>query len=484
MQEIKNRRYENAKHLKDGNVNKAMISSGIIHYNNHFGAGDGKKGLMEIDKSWINDGSKFYYEFANDPTSAGLKANEKITYRDYYKRRGYITSFIPQCNPVDGVIIGNELIYNHAFSNSIDLMLKTTNLSLQKLVRLRDYSIQDYTFDFEIIIENYTAKGLSIFRVDKTGQNETYSIDLMSLFTTPKVFDNPNRITVIGKTENDGTIIKPPKAWYYLEDERIEIDIKTELFGDQQNGKFYLRKHIPSRFLEQANGELVYTDTETTITSESSYSGTVARLSNTSWNDAYTGTGTNLYTSGSEMHRIMAKYRSTDGSDWAIHRVLLTFDISSFNASDTINNAVLFAKAEKFMDTGSAHNGKRYLQILKNTKTTPGSAVTKSDYQSFDDTNLYSEKSYSSTYSVGSWVAIQLNSTGISALQTAISNGDSFITLNIHTGFDIENINPTDGNRHSVEFYGSDDTGNEPYIEIDYSTGAISTPNKQVIIIT
>jgi len=716
--ELKKKRTYNSKTLQVTPTKREQrISAGIIHYeNSERKLGDGIGGMRGINKSWIkgivqetpekvwNEETQdfdeiqtipnlnkecYYYDFADDPVRAGLKANELIRYIDYFNNRAYSTAFIPQCNSVDGQIVDNDIVYNNAFSTGQDLVLRPTNSSLQKLVRLRDYLIQDYTFDFEIIIENFTAKGLSIFRVDKTGQSETYSIDPASLFTTPKVFDNPNRITVIGKTENDGTIIKPPKAWYYKDGEAIAIDIQTELYGDAQNGKFYLRKYIPSAFLQDANGEVVYTDTETTInvntniyrllsnsgtsyndaqtlttwnnivqkastsanfvgaqTSRSvggfydgvgaygfdisglsgvtvsgaileitentggsyvsgddfdgdpsgddcyyassldsiditnitagdkanwqkriisnavdgtltngqvmtfsldatgiselqtkiansetdyglivatgfginettpnntasglqqfyylydhdgasppqlvvtydvgtvasvdvndSYTSTLRRANNTSWVDVREGTvGTTEYDSTSSLQLTpYAYYNTPSGNDFAIYRSFVVFNISSFSTTDTLNNAVFYAKINDISSFvgGANHTNDRYLQLLAENLTTIEQGRTLDEYDEFSYT-LHSGKKRHENYSANDWVAFQLNSTGLTSLQNAISNGDSYYGFVIGHGFDIENTNLNDRQRSGVQFYTPSDVGNEPYIEIDYTSG-------------
>lgn len=481
------RNYKSKIYQKSYVERRTEIHQSYIHYDNSVRKlGTGGK-FRTVDKTWIEDTDRFYYDYANDPVEAPKYADGVIKYTTWLNNLGYSITFKPICEHVLGVIDGNDIVYTNAFGVGIDLILRSTARGLQKLVKISN-SVKknsEYKFRFDIEIIDRINKDLKILNVTKSNKSEYSEI---SLNQTTKSLNVTDKYLIIGKNLESGIIIPTPKVWDTPSDPKnIKIqDVGINLGWDSVKSTYYLEKIIPNTFMRDSVGD-VYTDTETAI--DMTESGAPFNSSNTldqGWTSLFNGTSPAYKSSISNYYALILTESRNEimpgGGIFECHCAYIWWSMSSIHNS-TINSATITIKSASGLTNGTYGNdpsGHGYWTILDSTITNYNySTLQGSDFYSTNK-NIISTNNYSMNGRVtGENLTFTLNSTGISLLQDVADNSIAEWGCRISDGFYANSTtpqfieDPVSGSMVTQYNVENLTNGFEPVLTIDYTLNLV-----------
>ena len=477
------RNYKSKTYQKTYVERRTEIHQSYIHYDNSIRKlGSGGK-FRSVDKTWVEDTDRFYYDYANDPVEAPKYADGIIKYTTLLNNLGYTITFKPVCSNVLGVIYGNDIVYSDAFGNGIDLILRSTPLGLKKLVRISENvkENKEYKFRFDIEIPDQLSKGLKILNVNKNNKAQYSEVSLNQTTQSLNISDN---YLNIGKNPDSGIIIPTPKVW---DTPSNQTDINMEDVGinlgwDSVKSTYYLEKVISNIFMSNSVGD-VYTDTETAI--DMTESGAPMSASNTldqGWPSLFNGTAPGSKSAVSNYYTLLVTEGRNGflpgGGYFECKCAYIWWNASGIHNS-TINSATITIKTATDLANGTYGDdlsGHGYWTILDSTITNYNYAtLLGSDFYSTNK-NIISANNYSMNGRVTSEnLTFTLNSTGISLLQNVANNSTAEWGCRISDGFYANSTTPTyTGEPVSgsmVTQYNVENLTNgfEPVLTIDYT---------------
>lgn len=466
---------------------RTQIHQSYIHYDNSIRKiGSGGK-LRSVDKTWLENDNTFYYEYANDPAFAPKYSDGIIKYTTWLNNLNYTVEFQPICSSVLGVVNDRDIVYSNAFGNGIDLILRSTSNGLQKLVKISESvkKNKEYKFKFKINIIDKDLKQLKILNVSRSNKN---SYSEITLNQTNKTLDVSDKYLLIGKNNDEGIIIPTPKVWDSpsdIKDQNIQ-NVGFDLIWDSATSSYYLEKTISNTFIRDSVGD-IYTDTEVAIdiTEQFIALGVNAFGSSTiGWNNIY-----NQNTiSGSTLNNGIIELIETrnvnypNGGIISVKCAFIWWNVSDIHNS-TINSASITIKTANDLVNGTFGNdpsGHGYWTFLDST-------ISNYNYSSFNYMNYYSTNKNvicSNNYSMngrsaGENLTFNLNSTGISLLQSAVDNSITEWGCRFSDGFFLNSTIPvfteesTSGTMETQYHIENLTNGFEPYLTVDYTLNSV-----------
>lgn len=431
------RTYDTKTYQKTFTERKTTFCNSYIHYDNSIRkVGDGKGKFRKVDKTWKDDGTKFYFEYANDPVDAPKFANGMIKYKNLLSDLDVELILEPDCNQVSGSISGRDIVYSDAFDTGIDLILTPTMRGLRKLVRIDEAvkTSKDYVFRFKLTVKDLIDKDLKIFRVSKTDKSDYFEVKLDK---KNKDFSDSNYYTIIGKTHTSGTIIPSPKAWDSPEvpnnPKSIDIGFKIEF----DKGDPYFIKTIPQSFIDDSIGD-VYTDIETTLTPTENAvrfnaNNDEAASGTGEWADLFNNVGgTTTSVTGASTTNQSVVYQQVDGfgrKHVQNTRALMWWTITSLSGV-TVSDATVTVVQDNGADPFNGDSSGYDYWVLTNS-TAHSTGEYSSATEDYDGSEWYDtgpteiSDTVDMTVSFGQTMVFTLNATGISDLQNSIDNSHS-----------------------------------------------------------
>lgn len=247
--------------VDDDGKTKLRFFVGDIFYNNKLGLGDGERGFRKFDTTlqWIDSPRRGWtFFFHSFQPFCPEYADDWFGYRDLYQGKDQSFAFKPRTAAhVPGRLENNEVIYDDAFGTGIDLIIRITNHTMQKLVRIREGFYPAVDTDFDFILK--FPEGVGVYEMTETKQLNV--VDPLS----PKTLGARSQI-YIGTDKADGqdwyTRVLPVRIW----DSGTITGPNT---GQKQaltpaaiavvGGATVLRKRVLASFFVGAVGD-VYTD--------------------------------------------------------------------------------------------------------------------------------------------------------------------------------------------------------------------------------
>lgn len=459
---------------------KTIINKSFIHYDNSIRKiGDGLGKLRSIDKTWIDDGNKYYYEFANDPVEAPKYSDGVIKYNDLFNNRDIEIHFEPVCEHILGQISNSNIVYTNAFGEGIDLILEPNLNGLKKIVKITaaNKEVKEYRFKFKLIFKNRISENLKLYSISNFDKTDYYEIQLNN---NTILINDYDRYIAFGKTADNATVIPQPKVWD-TPNSLHEINVQNidfEIQWDPVTSNYYLEKIIPSSYIETSNGD-VYTDTEISIdVVESSIILSNVSFDPAGWESVYTGINTTLNATQSSSlgYSRMNTVQGGFGGPYQDDRVLSWWSIDNLHGSTIISAEISITENSSTSPIGGwdgdVSNYDYWVFIDSTVEIYNSSNIYGNTWFSTNNTEI--SDTASMIRSDNETLTLSLNSNGINSLQNSVNDQDVEWGCMFSSGFSANQIAPTKTTppgvaQNSQYSYDAIGYGTEPNLTVTYS---------------
>lgn len=348
-------------------------------------------------------------------------------------QKRYITA-----ESVRGIAIAEGIAYPNAFPQ----------LNAGRLVRPRSQDLQD----------------LVVFHAEPPGIEDVLVPIEIDYGTLPLLVNQQGGLSFQDGDGPRGVVIKPLRVW-----DSAGRSLEIQLRGRIEGSRFVGSKVIPRAFFKNAVYP-VYADTTTSFYPNpgTTVDGSVLRSSsNLTWSDVRTGAGTNALDNSTSTFVCRVHSDSSSNRYSTMGRGIFLFDTSSLDDSAVIISASLNLKPAVITD-----NFNLSLCVVSSNPAS-NTALANADYGNLGSTRYSTSDDDLGNYSAGSYRAIALNSSGLSAIsKTGVSK---YGTRSVS---DVDNVEVTwvASTNGQMSVYNADQTGtgDDPYLEVVYSSATFT----------
>jgi len=403
---INERTYNQKVYSLENGQERYEIHTGHIHYKEGSDFEEINTSLVAGGNGWVMDKASYSLEIPEYSDGEFKFVNEFEGANDAVVMK-------PVGENVEGVMSGNEVVYEGVFGSGIDLIVIAKNDGFDKLIVINEKPenlTEDLEFSFEI--------NLTGFVVNSSGDG----------------------------IEFVGTGVTYMREFRIWDSDRNAMRVNVRL--EEQEGKYYFIKTLDKEFLETADYPV---KTDDTLTYYSGGGDGYVYNSDSSWDACHDAdSGVEAYPT----FEVGYTYVYSSPSYYQIHRSFLPINTSGIADNAVINNASLYLYGyQKYNDfDASAH-------VVQTTQFDV-STLSSSDFSEIGDTSGGSIDI--SDFTIGDWNVIELDSTGQSWI-----NKSGWTKLGLRDYYDLIDSDPGSG-ESDIEWYFSEGD-NSSYLEIDVS---------------
>lgn len=463
MKELLEKRSYTAKHFQKEDGSFVMQGhQGHIHYKNE--DGDFEESVIQLEDKgeyWEMTKHNYHLRVIKDFSAPSLiefvnkyeEANHTIQYDPrelaWFKSEDFsdLVVFRTQ-QKVTGVYDKEKGIvrYTNAFGDGIhfEITLMRSGFKKEVVIDSREKIGDAPTPDHKLI---------ALFRY--RGSNLELYDEKNDLWDSETFFESQAGFAFSEKENPFATSFIRPAYVLQNNEDGLEVPTLIKVFWKKEGADLVQAKVLPLDFLDNAKYP-IRADTVTSYYAGAGDGWLAYNLGGASWS-----TARNASTA------ITGAF-PTDATNWGmvahgtayLYRAVFQIDTSALGAGAVISSATMYFKLfSSYLNTGSivAH--------LAPITTASNTTLSASDYGNVTFTDLGS--SPWSGASVGNYFGIALNSTGLTNI-----NKTGFTKLAQISGGDLNNVAPSAHTNGSNIYYSeASGTGNDPYIEITYTSG-------------
>jgi len=514
MEELKEKRRLNTKVFdnKDGSFTM-NAHAGHIHYKDL-----NTQKLRGIDNNLVKKGNHYLMDKASYHLRAPIFSDEFIKFDNRFEGAQHSIEFRPVGEKKEYIKTDKcHLLAKNVFGQGIDLELAAGWNSFRKEVIINEKPAdltKDLEFKFEIKADGLKLK-YAPYQLDQATLDKIIPLE-ERCYKTLK-----DRLTQLAEKNRDGFNETDQQEWKDIKNEReflvgkidrlrrkvwdktnqreTILDIwfdddfgkrswfrrfivwdsegnaqKIKIRLTRENGKLFLIKIIPKKFLEKAIYP-IRTDTTTSYYTGAGDGVIFSGYSSTAWDTIHDATTTNQ---ASDVHDTdtsveiagVSRYDNASPPDINIRRGFLPVDTSGLP-----DNAIISAATMNLYVISEDHgddDAQAYLVIVGETSQAVTNALTREDYDqcgAIDNPTEGSDQLSLNGMATGQYVAWTLDATGRGWISKT-----GFTMLGMREGHDVEDITIAviGHNRATIRFSEYADTGSDPYLSVTYTEPA------------
>lgn len=460
LTEVTNRRSYNKKvyDLGEGKL-RYICHTSHIHYKDNQGYKDINTKLSFKDNSWKHNTASYH------PTIPEY-SDSWFEFYNAYEETNHTIKARPICEHIQGKYTesaeGNFVLYTDAFGKGIDLKVYSYWAGLKKVIIVNDKPSDiskplEFDFELELPTKEETINS-------KTSIVSAKVIDTKSSveWVKSETLDFKGKDLKIG-LDNKYSYFRDALMW---DSSGIVEKVNIQLY--QKDGKTYLRKTIPTEFLEKAVFP-IYTDHPTSYYSGAGDGHIANTNASTSWNTTHDATGASVISNTDIGFYVGVRFRSAD-STFSIWRGFLPIDTSGIDDSATISSAIL--NVYPTSNTAYDNDGNDWINVVQTSQAGTSTLV----FEDFDQCGSIDNPTegcdtridMSSGITLNTYNTWILNSTGIGWISKT-----GYTKLGLREGHDAIDHAPTSSNGYTYTYFSaSEDTSGtkDPYLDITVQT--------------